>query len=83
MRAVALVLGGGVLGLSAFAYYEQYFRWRGCFNELGRCYDSASGMVFLEQAGIVWALFAGVGALIALWGALPVLRSKAHKKTPR
>jgi hypothetical protein len=28
--------------LFAFAYYDRYWRWRDCFNELGRCYDPAS-----------------------------------------
>jgi len=44
-------VAGGLFGL---AFYERYWRWRDCFNELGRCYDAASQQVFLEQAGIVW-----------------------------
>jgi len=42
---------GGVFG---FLFYVQYFQWRGCFNELGRCYDSRTGTVYLEQSGVVW-----------------------------
>ncbi len=54
------------LALSAFffyAFYIQYYVWRDCFNELGRCYDPASGIVFLEQSGFIWS---SLGALFAI-----------------
>ncbi len=53
--AVALL---GVSSLFWIAYYTQYFKWRHCFNDLGRCYDPETGVVFLEQAGFVWSLMA-------------------------
>ncbi|WP_428542411.1 hypothetical protein [Profundibacter sp.] len=40
--------------LFGFAYFDRYYRWRDCFNELGRCYDPQTGMVYVEQAGLVW-----------------------------
>jgi hypothetical protein len=43
--------------LCGLAYYDRYVKWRDCFNDLGRCYDSESGSVYHEQAGIVWTLF--------------------------
>ena len=49
------------LGLSfafGYFYYVQYFRWRGCFNELGRCFDAGTGAVYFEQSGSVWLLLA-------------------------
>ncbi|MFO1172008.1 MAG: hypothetical protein U1E49_13710 [Hyphomicrobiaceae bacterium] len=69
MRAVGIVcLAFGAL--CAWAFYDRYWLWRDCFNELGRCYDSASQEVYLEQAGIVWgtlgALAFGLGLLL-LW----------------
>jgi hypothetical protein len=48
----------GLAGLFALAFYERYWRWRGCFNELGRCYDPQSQEVFLEQSGIAWGSLA-------------------------
>lgn len=56
-------------GLFAFAFHEQYWRWRDCFNELGRCYDAEQGVVYLEQAGVVWGLLAAIPAMAAalLW----------------
>ena len=42
---------GGVL--LAFAWYERYWLWQGCFNELGRCYEPVSKQVQVEQAGLV------------------------------
>jgi hypothetical protein len=57
--------------LFTYAGYDRYGRWRDCFNELGRCRDSESQQVHLEQAGIIWSglaaiCFAGT-LLILLW----------------
>ena len=65
-RAVLLILAvlcGAAAVLSGLAYYDRYWRWRECFNELGRCYDSASQQVLLEQAGLVWGSFAVISLL--------------------
>lgn len=55
----------------AFAsmFYERYWRWEDCFNELGRCYDSEAG-VMVEQASFIWGfptLVFGLLALRSLW----------------
>lgn len=50
----------------AFAFYERYFKWRDCFNELGRCYDPETASVYLEQAGFFWGLCFIVTAVFAL-----------------
>ncbi len=58
--------------LFALAFYDRYWRWRGCFNELGRCYDPNEG-VMLEQAGGIWgglALIFGLLLVRSLWGLL-------------
>ena len=60
--ALAIAMGAGAL-LFTLAWHDRYWLWRDCFNELGRCYDSESGEVFLEQAGLVWGMFA-VGCLL-------------------
>lgn len=44
----------GMAALFGFAYFDRYYRWRDCFNDLGRCYDPQTGMVYVEQAGLVW-----------------------------
>lgn len=56
--------------LFAFVFHERYWRWRDCFNELGRCWDSDSEQVFLEQAGIIW----GGAAVLFLIPAVLLLR---------
>jgi len=53
---IAVLLG--FVALFGFAYYDRYYRWRDCFNDLGRCYDPQTGMVYVEQAGFVWMLLA-------------------------
>jgi hypothetical protein len=67
-RAIAVPLA--VLGASfAYAFYDRYWRWRDCFNDLGRCYDPISQDVFLEQSGMIWGGLAvlcfGLAALLA------------------
>jgi hypothetical protein len=57
------MLCGAAAVLFGLAYYDRYWRWRECFNELGRCYDSGSQQVFLEQAGLVWGSFAMISLL--------------------
>jgi hypothetical protein len=51
--------------LFALAYYDRFWRWRDCFNELGRCYDPDRQQVFLGQAGLVWGTFAVLSLLLA------------------
>jgi hypothetical protein len=42
-------------GFSAFFFYDRYWLWLGCFNDLGRCYDPVSKHVFVEGAGFIWS----------------------------
>jgi hypothetical protein len=56
----------GMGALFALAWYDRYWRWRDCFNELGRCYDPVSQDVYLEQAGLVWGSFAAISLLAGL-----------------
>ena len=52
-RLVRLAVTGTLAAGSAFLFYERYWIWRECFNELGRCYDGEAG-VMLQQAGWIW-----------------------------
>jgi hypothetical protein len=52
--------------LFAFAFHLRYWRWRHCFNELGRCYDPIEGVVYLEQSGAIWGGLAFISASVAL-----------------
>lgn len=47
-----------VSGVSAQLYYSNHFKWRDCFNELGRCHDPETGVVYLEQGGPGWLALA-------------------------
>lgn len=76
MRFVMVCLGAGLLSIGLWAWYERYYRWRACFNELGRCYDSETATVYLEQAGIAWMLLALIGALILLPALRAILRHR-------
>jgi LPXTG-motif cell wall-anchored protein len=66
LRWVRGILGAALIGLGvlfALAFEARYWRWRDCFNELGRCYDPVSQDVYLEQAGMVWGGLAGIALL--------------------
>jgi len=57
MRWLRGLLGTALIGLGvlfALAFEARYWRWRDCFNELGRCDDAVSQDVYLEQAGLVF-----------------------------
>ena len=60
---------GFLLILSAvffFMYDAFYFQWRDCFNDQGRCFDEATGVVYHAQSGMVWlALALSTAALCA------------------
>ena len=69
---LSLVSAAGAI-LFGYAWYDRYWRWRDCFNELGRCYDPDGQQVFLEQAGLVWGTFAVACLVLAgvfVWRAL-------------
>ncbi|HGG06075.1 MAG TPA: hypothetical protein ENK28_11505 [Aliiroseovarius sp.] len=73
---VGIVVLAGFSVMFAFAFYDRYFRWRDCFNDLGRCFDSDTGLVYLEQAGMVWmGLF-----VLALLGLVALVRLKMRNR---
>jgi len=48
----------GVAGSATFLYlfYIRYYKWRDCFNELGRCYDPDGSLQVYTTAGRMWLL---------------------------
>ena len=70
------ISGLSFLGLAcglALVFYLEHYKWRNCFNELGRCFDEDTGVVYLEQSGLVWLAL----ALLALGAGLyQVLRPR-------
>lgn len=76
MRIGQVVLGAAMLalgGLLAFAFYDRYWRWRDCFNELGRCFDAETQDVYLQQSGSVYG---GLAALFLVLGLGLMLRAR-------
>jgi hypothetical protein len=73
---VRIVLGISAIGtgaLLALASYDRYWRWRDCFNELGRCFDPVAQDVYLEQSGEVYG---GLAALFLILGLALLARSR-------
>lgn len=62
-RVGSAILSVACLGLFVVfgaLFHLQYFRWRDCFNEQGRCFDAEAGVVYVEQSGAIWGALAGV-----------------------
>ena len=64
-----------------YAFYLFYYKWLNCFNELGRCFDSGSGVVYTEQSGIFWLLIAVLASLMTLFQLLLFSRQKPTLKS--
>ena len=78
LRWLRGIFGAALIGLGvlfALAFDSSYWRWRDCFNELGRCYDPVSQDVYLEQAGLVWGSLAVVSLLVG-FGLMMSLRRR-------
>jgi len=68
MRIVCSLLAACALCfavLFGWLFYEFYWRWRDCFNELGRCFNPASHTV-MTDAAFVWGPMAVVAFGLAL-----------------
>jgi hypothetical protein len=56
-------------------FYERYWRWLGCFNELGRCFDPESETVATDSNSM-YGLLAAVALVLALLTAVSLLRNR-------
>ncbi len=46
-------------------FYEHYWKWRNCFNELGRCFVPEISLVLTDD-NFVWGLIAATSFALAL-----------------
>lgn len=76
IRMIASLAFLGLASAFGYLYYVEYFRWRDCFNELGRCFDDGAGVVYLEQSGAVWLLLALLALMAGLYSAWRPSRTK-------
>lgn len=68
LRVIAAAGGAVGFGACAWAFYERFYRWRDCFNDVGRCYDpDGSGQVY-TTAGQVWGWMALMFLAVAVAG---------------
>lgn len=74
VRKLISLVSLGLAAIFGFFFYVQYFKWRTCFNELGRCYDRETGTVYLEQSGQVWISLTVLALGISLYQALRMRR---------
>lgn len=57
-RAIYSVVFLGLAAGFGAIYFVGYRNVGSCFNELGRCFDAETGVVYEEQSGIIWLLLA-------------------------
>lgn len=67
VRKLVFALSVSLSAILFFAYYDFHFTWRNCFNEFGRCFDSETGVVYLEQSGILWLSLAVLATCVTLF----------------
>lgn len=70
IRLILALLLFGLCAAFGYAYHTQYFKWRKCFNDMGRCFDADTGTVYLQQSGAIWLLLAALtlgAALYHVW----------------
>ncbi len=71
--SLGLALVFGVL------YHAMYWRWRGCFDDAGRCFVPGHGVVYNAQSGVVYLSLTLVCAGVALIGFVLMARSRTVK----
>ncbi len=76
IRKISSLISLGLAFAFGYLYYARYFKWRNCFNELGRCFDDDAGIVYLEQSGAAWFLFAVLALGAGLYNAGHLSKSK-------
>ena len=60
-------------------FYERYWRWLDCFNELGRCFDPESDTVAMDSNSM-YGLAAALALVLALLAAVSWLRSRPSSR---
>lgn len=73
---------GGSAGFAAslYLFFIRYYKWRDCFNELGRCYDPDGSMQVYTTGGSVWGF---VSLLFLCVAAMSVVRLRRRVTHPR
>lgn len=69
-----LVIGSLGFVTFLFFFYFSYWKWRDCFNELGRCYSPDGSMHVYTTGGMVWGFFSVPCLLVALASVWILLR---------
>jgi len=62
---------------SGYLFYDQYWRWRNCYNEEGNCFDPVAAVMYHEQSAFGWGILTFIFFCLTLfmgykkWGATP------------
>ncbi|TMV92328.1 hypothetical protein FGG78_07990 [Thioclava sp. BHET1] len=76
VRQISSLLLLGLAVICGYLYYVEHYKWRNCFNELGRCFDKETGVVYSEQSGTVWLMLTVLALGGGLFNALRLRKSK-------
>lgn len=67
IRTTALAVSVVLSAIFSFVAFDNYLSRISCFNEVGRCFDEQTGVVHLEQSGMVWLTLAAVSIGLTLY----------------
>lgn len=81
-KILFLIIYLALTAFFSFAFYDRYYRHIDCFNDDGRCYQSATATVY-TTGGMVWGLFATAFAMLALMSLIRVIVHKPKPKPPK
>lgn len=76
IRKISFLISLGAAFIFGYLYYVQYFKWRDCFNEEGRCFDDQSGVVYSEQSGAIWLSLTVLALGVSLYAGRKLRRQK-------
>lgn len=64
-KILFLLIYLGLTGFFLLAFYDRYYRHLDCFNDLGRCFEPETAIVYTD-GGMAWGLFAATFAALSL-----------------
>jgi len=62
-----LAMSSVVTALFGLMYYEGYWRWRGCFNAEGNCFDGVVNHHAQSEVLLLPLLLSALATLVSVW----------------
>ena len=60
--------------VAGYGYYQFYWKWRNCFNDEGRCFDTTDSVVYHSQSGVALMAIGTFSAICLALGLIKIIR---------